>query len=112
MVVGGRPELTDEFQDTITNPKIIAENVSPSTVNRDYGLKLRLYRDLPSLSEYILIKQNQPKVEVFRRVQGADWLLSSYIGLDVTVPVKCLDINLAMSELYEGVEFPAEQVGS
>lgn len=109
LVVCGRPELTDEHQDTITNPKVIIEILSPSTADYDYRAKFQLYRSLPSFAEYMLIDQYEPKVEVFRRMQGTDWLLSTYTGSDVAVPVKCLDITLPMSELYAGVEFPADK---
>jgi len=52
LVFCGRPELIDEHQDTITNPKVIVEILSPSTANFDYGAKFRLYQALPSFEEY------------------------------------------------------------
>lgn len=77
LVVCGRPELTDEHQDTVTNSKVVIEILSLSTVNRDYGVKLQLYMELPNWAEYILIDQYEPWVEVFRRrMQGTDWLFS------------------------------------
>lgn len=106
MVVCGRPEFTDEVQDTIINPKVIVEVLSPSTADYDFRLKFQLYRNLPSFAEYLLIDQHEPKVEVFRRVEGTDWLLSTYTGLESAVPVKCLDIALPLNELYAGVDFP------
>lgn len=108
MIICGRPELTDEFQDTITNPKVIVEVLSPSTADYDYGAKFQLYRNLSSLDEYVLIAQNEPRVEVFRRVEGSDWLLSTYSGLNAAAPVKCLELSLPLAELYANVEFPAE----
>lgn len=107
MVVCGTPEVTDEVQDTITNPKVIIEVLSPSTADYDYRAKFQLYRNLPSFTEYLLIDQNDPKVEVFRRLEGSDWLLSSYAGLDAVVPVRCLNIEVPLSVIYAHVEFPA-----
>lgn len=105
MVVCGKPAFTDDDQDTITNPKVIVEVLSPSTANYDYGMKFGLYRSLASFTEYLLIRQDEPKVEVFRRLEGGDWLLSTYSGMEATVPVKSLEIGLGMAELYAGVEF-------
>lgn len=102
MIVCGDAEFTDEIQDTITNPKVIVEILSPSTADYDYGAKFRLYRNLASFSEYVLIAQDQPSVEVFRRVDETDWLLSTYSGLDAEAPVKCLDFRIPLSELYAG----------
>lgn len=111
MIVCGRPEFADE--DTITNPRVIIGILSPSTANYDYGGKFELYRNLPSFAEYLLINQNEPKVEVFRRVEGTDdWLLSTYRGLDATVPVKCLGIELALAEVYERVTFATQDPGA
>lgn len=107
LVVCGRPELTDEVRDTITNPKVIIEVLSPSTEGYDYGPKFGFYRKLPSFAEYLLIRQDQAKVEVFRKSEGAGWTLSTYEGLDATVPVQSIGINLRLSDLYSGVEFPA-----
>lgn len=105
MVVCGRPEFTDEVQDTVTNPRVVIEVLSPSTADYDYATKFQLYRNLPSFTEYLLVEQNTPKVEVFRHFEGTDWLLSTYAGLNEVVPVKCLNISIPLAELYAGVEF-------
>ncbi len=68
MVVCGKPALTDEHRDTITNPKVIVEVLSPSTA--DYGEKFILYRRLDSFEEYLLIAQNQARVEVCTQDSG------------------------------------------
>ena len=107
LVICGQPEMTDEVQDTITNPKVIIEVLSPSTGGYDYGPKFEFYRKLPSFVEYLLIKQDQPKIEVFRKVGGARWELSTYEGLETVVPIESIRINLRLSDVYADVEFPA-----
>jgi len=99
MVVCGRPVFTDDKQEAITNPKVIVEILSPSTADYDYGGKFALYRTLPSFEEYLLIAQNEPRIEVFRKTPDG-WLLSSYVGLEATVRVESLEIDLPLSEIY------------
>lgn len=65
MVICGKPVMTGESSDTITNPKVIVEILSPSTEGYDYAGKLDSYRSLPSFEEYILIAQDRPRVHVF-----------------------------------------------
>jgi Uma2 family endonuclease len=100
MVVCGKPVFTDDKQETITNPKVIVEILSPSTADYDYGGKFALYRSLPSFEEYLLIAQDEPRGEVFRKTPDGRWLLSSYVGLEATVRVESLEIDLPLSEIY------------
>ncbi len=66
--------------DTVTNPKIVIEILSPTTADYDYGSKFTYYRGLPSLEEYVLVSQHTPRIEVFRRTPAGEWLLSTYEG--------------------------------
>ncbi len=109
IVYCGKPELTDEHQDTISNPKVIVEILSPSTEGYDYGKKFVLYRGLPSFEEYLLVSQDEPRVEVSRRTPENRWLLTTYSGLDAVVQVESLGISIPMTELYDGVEFEPTQ---
>jgi len=106
LVYCGKPALTDENGDTLTNPKVIVEILSPSTEDYDYGGKFILYRSLESFEEYLLVSQHSPRVEVFLKAPDGSWNLTTYEGLDTVVPVKSLNISIPVSELYEGVEFP------
>ena len=100
LVFCGKPDFTDDMQDTITNPRVIVEVLSPSTADYDYGGKFALYRRLPSFEEYFLIAQDEPRIEVFRKDPANRWILSSYAGLESTVRVESLDIVLPLAEIY------------
>ena len=106
-VVCGKPALTDEHQDTLTNPKVIVEILSPSTADYDYGGKFILYRQLESFEEYVLVAQDQPRVEVFRKASDKHWTITTYEGLDAVAAVETLSISLPLIEIYSGIEFPA-----
>ena len=107
LVVCGSLKLTDEHQDTITNPKVILEILSPSTTGYDYGLKFRLYQLLASFEEYILISQDEPRVDRYRKTARDRWDLSIYTGLDAVVPIESLSLSLPLAEIYHGIELPA-----
>jgi len=48
------------------NPSIIIEILSPSTKNYDRGDKFKLYRDIATLKEYILIDSTSISIEAWR----------------------------------------------
>ena len=107
LVYCGKPALTDGHSDTITNPKVIVEILSPSTEDYDYGKKFILYRGLASFEEYLLVSQDRPRVEVSRKTPESRWVLTTYEGLETAVNVESLGITIPMTELYDGVEFSA-----
>ncbi len=108
MVVCGKPALTDEHQDTVTNPKVIVEILSPSTADFDYGAKFILYRKLESFEEYLLVSQDRARVEVAHKTADKRWVISTYEGLEAVVNIESLSISLPMAEIYRGVEFGPE----
>ena len=95
--------FTDEQTDTVTNPKLSAEILSPSTADYDYGAKLRWYRSLPSLEEYVLISQDAPRVEVYQRLTDQRWVLATFEGWDSVLPLESLAISLPLAEIYSDV---------
>jgi Uma2 family endonuclease len=84
---------------------VIIEILSPRTMDYDYGRKFGYYRELPSLEEYILIAQREPKAEVFRKRGDGRWVLSSYAGLDALAKAESIAIDAPLVEIYAGVEF-------
>jgi len=112
IVFCGKPVLTDEHQDTLTNPKVIVEILSPSTADYDYGEKFIVYRRIESFEEYVLVAQDQARVEVFRKTPDKRWLISTYEGLDAVAEVESLGISFKLAEVYAGVELPVAAGGN
>jgi Uma2 family endonuclease len=98
----------DAKRETVTNPILVAEVLSPSTELYDRSRKFDLYRQIPSLEEYVLVAQHAPLVEVFSRGPDGTWIFWPYSGLKATAKLKSIDVSIALSEIYEGVEFPPE----
>jgi Uma2 family endonuclease len=106
-VVCGEPKFADDQKDTLLNPVFIAEVLSPSTEAYDRGFKSVQYRKLESLQEYALVSQAEPRVEVFRRQPGGDWLLSEAAGLDAACGFDSLGCRIALADIYGKVTFDA-----
>ena len=100
VIVCGQPEFIDLERDTITNPKVIVEVLSPTTAGYDYGGKFGFYRRLPSFEEYLLVAHDEPRIDVFHKAPDGRWILTSYEGQDAIVRVESLDIAIPLAEIY------------
>jgi len=92
-------------KDTVINPVVIAEILSPSTQNYDRGDKFVAYRSIPTLQDYLLIDQNQPHVEHYVKQATDQWLLTDHEDLTQQIHLSSLQISLSLTELYENIEF-------
>ncbi|HPQ96548.1 MAG TPA: Uma2 family endonuclease [Thiolinea sp.] len=90
------------------HPKLIIEVLSPSTEDRDRGSKFLHYRTLPSLQEYILVDPERYYVEIFRRQNGADWLLTTHTGVDARLSLHSIGLEVMLADWYEDVRFDTE----
>jgi len=108
VAVCGPLELASGQRDTLLNPTVIVEVLSPSTEAYDRGAKFDHYWRLPSLTEYVLVAQDQVRVEHFAR-QGDGWLLTVARALDETLRLPSLDAILPLAAIYENIEFAAPE---
>ena len=104
-VVCGADRHGDEEKDNLTNPTLIVEVLSPSTENYDRGRKFEHYRQIPSLKEYLLVSQDQPRIEQFIR-QSNQWVLRDAVGLKTKLLLPSLKISLSLAAVFRGVKFP------
>lgn len=100
-------ETEDDEDDTLLNPRVIFEILSPSTESYDRGTKFAHYRSLPSLQEYILVAQDQPLIERFTRLPQGTWELREFRGLETRCELTAVPFSVPLSLLYHRVEFPA-----
>ncbi|HYN90066.1 MAG TPA: Uma2 family endonuclease, partial [Ardenticatenaceae bacterium] len=68
------PLFEDDELDTLLNPIVIVEVLSASTESYDRGKKFSFYRSIPSLIEYVLVAQDEHRVEHYLRQAGGHWL--------------------------------------
>jgi Uma2 family endonuclease len=107
VVVCGERRYHDEHRDVLLNPTVILEILSDTTKDYDRGEKFERYRTwLPSLAEYVVIHQTQPRIEHHQRQPTGQWLLTTFDGLDAVLNLPALACSLALRDIYEGVAFP------
>lgn len=94
-------------KDTVTNPTVLIEVLSPSTQNYDRGDKFSLYRDLPSLKEYILISSTKVLVEHHLKQADDQWQLNIYRNKEDSFTIHAIDFTTTIGVFYENVNFEA-----
>ena len=106
-IVCGEPEYAagDKNRVTITNPKVVVEVLSSSTEAYDRGDKFKSYIALPSLTDYVLVSQHAPRIDVFHRQDDGAWRVSWVEGLDATLHVPSVDVSVPLAEIYRNVTF-------
>jgi Uma2 family endonuclease len=107
LVVCGERQYTGDRRDTLLNPSVIIDVLSPTTEAFDRGDKFAGYRRLDSLKEYVLIAQDRPHVELYTRQPDGRWLLSEVDGLLEALELSSLKCGLPLAEIYDGVDFEA-----
>lgn len=95
----------DVRHDTLLNPRIIIEVLSSSTEAYDRGKKFVHYGTIESLTECLLVAQDQPRVEQYIRQSSGDWLLHDAAALDETIRLPSIGCELKLAEVYDRVEF-------
>jgi len=98
----------DTETSTVEDPVLVIEVLSISAEATDRREKLLAFRTLPSLSEYVLVSQDQAKVEIHRRRGDIGWDLIEYTGNE-PIRLASVDMTIDMRDIYEGV--PVENFG-
>lgn len=107
-VVCGQPLFGDEKPDTLLNPTVLIEVLSPSTEDYDRGKKSEGYRTLASLQEYLLISQDKCHIEHYVRQANDKWLLTEVRRMDVILELNSIQCKLKVSDVYIKVKFEDE----
>jgi len=107
--VGCKPLQFDDRESTsrtLLNPTLVVEILSDSTGSEDRGQKFTEYREIESFREYVLTSQSAPSVEVFYKRDDGQWLFNFSSGLEASIKLLSLGIEVPLSEIYAGVTFP------
>jgi len=105
VAVCGQAQYMDESRDTLLNPTVVIEVLSPSTEDFDRGRKFKQYRGITSLQDYVLVSQKQMQVEPYSR-QGTDtWLLRDLSHPDDTLNLSSTGCTLLLKDLYRKINF-------
>jgi Uma2 family endonuclease len=104
VVICGPIILSGEPLETITNPTVLVEVLSPSTRAYDRGRKFELYRSIPTFRDYLLVEQNAVDVE-HRWRTGDEWSSDRKTSLEDVIRLESIDVELRIADLYARVVF-------
>ncbi len=91
--------------DTATNPSVIIEVLSPSTEDYDRGGKFKLYREISSLKEYILISSTQILIEKYSYQSDGEWKFNEYKKGEDILTIQSIDFKISLTTIYRKVKF-------
>jgi len=103
VVCGEEKYLDDEF-DTLLNPTVLVEVLSPATEDYDRGTKFKLYRTIPSLQNYLLVSSTEFAAEIYTRQANDEWILNTAQGKSSHIHISALNYNLSLSDIYAQVD--------
>lgn len=101
VVACGEPKFEDRELDTLLNPTLLIEVLSPSAEGYDRGKKAAHYRTLDSLREYLLVSQDEVRVELLTRQDDGHWLLSEASQLEESISLSSIGCALRLADLYD-----------
>lgn len=104
-VICGPPQFVSDTDDNVVNPTVLFEVLSDSTEAYDRGKKFENYSCIPTLREYLLVSQREPRIEQFIRQQNGDWLLRAANGMDGKLELPSLGIQIRLDEVFANVPF-------
>lgn len=107
VVVCDEPHFEDSHFDTLLNPTVLIEVLSPSTAAYDRGEKFASYQKLDSLCEYVLISQDRVRVEHYLRQEQA-WNLTEFHSLSDVFRLVSIECELSLRAIYAKVQFSQE----
>jgi Uma2 family endonuclease len=107
-IICGEIKTFDKDIDTALQPTILIEILSKSTRNYDLGGKFKLYRDIPTLKEYMLVDSEKIGVEIFRINEHNHWELEEYKDLQEIVTLPAIGVSVSMEDIYARTKLPEE----
>ena len=104
-VICGEPIFEDDLVDTLLNPTLLIEVLSPSTGRYDRIAKSSYYRTIDSLAEHLLVAQDQVRLEQYVKQANGQWSFFEYVTLDDEARLPSVDCSLVLSEVYDRISF-------
>jgi Uma2 family endonuclease len=108
LVICGELQVADDQQDTVLNPTVIIEVLSPSTAMTDRVKKFDLYTSLPTLQEYILVNQDRATIEQYVHQADEKWLYTRMTELGNELALPSIGCTLKLTDVYERVSLTAD----
>lgn len=112
VIVNGVPSFTDNAFDTLVNPTVAFEIFSKNTSFQDKTEKLECYLAMDSIREYLLIKEDEMRVEHYFKQNPKQWIYRIYDTREDVVSIESLNCKVSLAEIYAQIKFVQAEVKS
>ena len=106
VTVACNPKLVPNIFDTLENPQVIFEVISKSTEYRDKEVKLKLYLQIESLTDYLIVAQKEQRIEHYQRKSKKEWTYRVYEETEEVIKLNSIECEITVEQIYRNVEFP------
>lgn len=112
VVVSGEPTFSDQNSDTLLNPTLIVEIFSNQTNSSDKTNKLESYLAMDSIKEFVLLKEEEMRVEHYARQNAKQWIYRIYNERDDVISLESINCKVSLSEVYAQVKVGRTELSS
>ena len=112
VVVSGEPSFADQNYDLLLNPTVIVEIFSNQTNSSDKTNKLESYLAMESIKEFVLLKEEEMRVEHYARQNAKQWVYRIYNERDDVISLESINCKVSVSEVYAQVKAKHAELSS
>ncbi|MGI8639258.1 MAG: Uma2 family endonuclease [Pyrinomonadaceae bacterium] len=112
VIVSGEPSFIDNRSDVLLNPTVAVEIYSTATSFHDKTEKLESYLAMGSIREYLLVKEDEMRVEHYTKQNAKQWIYRIYNDRDEVVSIDALNCKVSMTEIYAQIKFGQAEINS
>ena len=112
VVVNGEPSFADQNSDLLLNPTVIVEIFSNQTNSSDKTNKLESYLAMDSIKEFVLLKEEEMRVEHYARQNAKQWIYRIYNERDDVISLESINCKISVSEIYAQVKTKQAELSS
>lgn len=105
VIVAAKPIFADNQMDTLQNPTIVVETYSKNTNSLDKTEKLESYLAMDSIREYVLIKEDEMRIEHYAKQNAKQWVYKIYNERDEVISLDSVNCKVALKEIYSQINF-------
>ena len=105
VIVSAKPIFADNQMDTLQNPTIVLETYSKNTNSVDKTEKLESYLAMDSIREYVLIKEDEMRVEHYAKQNAKQWVYRIYNERDEVIALDSVNCKVSLTEIYSQINF-------
>jgi Uma2 family endonuclease len=112
VVVNGEPSFADQNADLLLNPTVIVEIFSNQSNSSDKTNKLESYLAMDSIKEFVLLKEEEMRVEHYARQNAKQWIYRIYNERDDVISLESINCKVSVSEVYAQVKTKQAELSS